>query len=424
MTRMRAVGGGVSGVGDGARQPRAEFRTSMTSPAGLGKTDIFTGHVVGVDLNNYTIDFVSQFDQMRLMRIPVASPYLHANRGEGFTQIPDVGAKCAVCWPGDSSPPFVLAFVMTHETIPGAGDEEAPGGTSERGSANQEPTAASYAGGRPKGKPGDMFIRGRDGNFIWLHRGGVLQLGANELAQRVYVPLGNLVMDFAESYALHNAGGSVKWGIQDGESDDNPTQFNQTFRVYANDKYADVRVAVGRVHDPVPETDGDAITDQELIELGKTEPITYELTLARNGFKAEDGSLLPGTGDLVRLRFVFDRAGNAFSRFEGNIGVLCKKRLRLRVKGEMEVFADSSFSLSVNGAAKVSVGGNLEITAAVTRFNGGDKPVAHVGSLVSVPLPPNILVAAPTPVGFAPIATTGQLTTTGTVVSGRSNLLV
>lgn len=410
--------------GRGGVMPRNEFRSSFTSPEGLGDTHIFMGRVVNIDLANYTVDVFSQFDQLRLLEIPVSSPYVHSNRGDGATFIPEVGAKCAVCWPGDSSPPFVLAFIMPHETMPLAGDEEAPGGTSSRGSSNQAPTGASFAGGRPRGKPGDMFLRGRDGNFMVLHRGGVLQLGANELAQRLYIPLNNLVMDFAENYALHNSGGSIKWGIQEGEGESQlPAEWAQTFRVYANEQYADLRVAAGRVHNPVPETDRDAITDEAVTEVGKTEPIVYEFTLAKNGFKVEDGSPIPSAGNLVKLRFFFDRVGNAFIRFDGNVGVLCKKRLRLRVKDAMEIFADSTFSMAVKSDAKVTVGGTLELTAAVLKINGGKDPVAHVGSQVSVTLPPTLLMVSPTPPGFAPIPP-GFNTTIGVVTSGKANTLV
>jgi hypothetical protein len=314
---------------------------------------------------------------------------------------------------------------MVHETITQAGDAEAPGGTTSHGSDNQAPTAASFAGGRPIAKPGDMFVRGRDGNFVVLHRGGVLQIGSNELAQRIYVPLNNMIMDFAENYALHNAGGSIKWGIQEGEGITNlPTEYKQTLRVYANDKYADVRIGMGRVHDPVPETDGNGIIDQKAMGVGDADPIVYELALSRNGFNGEDGSLLPGTGNLIKLRFTFDRAGNTFARVDGNIGVLCKKRLRLRVKELMEIYADSSFTMSVKADAKVTVGGTFEITAPTLRLNGGDKPMATVGSMVSVTLPPTLLMAIPGPPGFGPIsAMPMMLTATGTVTSGDSSVL-
>lgn len=408
----------------GQRMPRTEFRSSMTSPEGLGKTDIFMCRVINVDLVNYTVDVFSQFDQMLLVAVPIGSPYLHSNRGDGFSVTPEVGAKCAICWPGDSSPPFVLSFVMPHETIPMSNDSSSPLGTSERASANQSPTSASFAGGRERGKPGDMAVRGRDGQFIVLHRGGVLQIGSTELAQRVYIPLNNLVMDVAENYAMHNSGGSIKWGIQEGEGESNlPSEYKQTLRVYANDKYADIRVAAGRVHDPVPETDDDGQGDLGAAGVGKTEPVVYELTLAKKGFKAEDGALLPGTGNLVKLRFVFDRSGNTFLRMDGNVSVLCKKKLRLRVKEDMEIFADSSFNLSVASSAKVSVGGNFELTGAVIRLNGGEKPIARMGDQVSVQLPPTLLMAVPAAPGFAPISAAGILSTLGVITSGNATLL-
>lgn len=407
----------------GARKPRTEFRTSITSPEGLGDTDICLCRVINVDLVHYTVDVFSQFDQMRLFSVPIGSPYLHSNRGDGLSVVPEVGSKCAICYPGDSSPPFVLAFVMPHEVVPVTGDESTPEGTSERGSKNQGPSTASFAGGREKGKPGDIALRGRDGQFIVLHRGGVLQVGCNELAQRIYVPLNNLVMDVAENYSLQNSGGSIRWGIQEGEGETVlPTEYKQTLRVYANDKYADLRVGMGRVHDPVPETDDDGVTDQTFTGVGKTEPVVYEMALSKGGFKAENGALLPSTGSSVKLRFVFDRVGNSFLRVDGNVGILCKKKLRLRVKDDMEILADSGFSLSVANSAKVSVGSNLEITASVLRVNGGDKPVARVGDQVSVTLPPTLLMIAPAPPGFTVIPP-GMNSTIGVITSGNAGFL-
>jgi hypothetical protein len=407
------------------RAPRSSFRTSMTSSEGLDHTDIFMGHVTNTDLVNYTVDVVSQFDQVRLLAIPVGSPYQHSNRGDGFSVVPEVGAKCAVCWPGDSSPPFILAFIMPHETITDAGDtDEAPGGTESRGNSSQGPTTASFAGGRPVGKPGDMFVRGRDGNFLYLHRGGVLQIGSTELSQRIYIPLNNLIMDVAENYTMYNSGGSIRWGIQDGEGETQlPSEFTQTFRVYANEQFADIRVAAGRVHDPVPETDTDALADEQVVGLAVTEPVVYEMTLAKNGFNAEDGSPIVGAGNLVKLRFVFDRAGNAFMRMDGNVGILCKQRLRVRVKGPMEVFADNAFSLTVANDARVQVGGVFALSASVLKYNGGSRPVAFVGSQVAITLPPTLLMVAPTPAGFAPIPP-GLNTAIGVVTSGEPSFLI
>lgn len=402
--------------------PRTEFRTSFTSPEGLGATDIFMCRVANVDLKNYTVDVYSQFDQMRLFSIPVGSPYLHSNRGDGASFMPEVGAKCAVCWPGDSSPPFVISFVMPHETVPLAGDSEAPGGTSERGSDNQSPTSASFAGGRPTAKPGDMSIKGRDGQYVTLHRGGVLQLGSTELSQRLYIPLRNMVLDVAENYAAYNAGGSIRWGIQEGEGESTlPTEHTQTYRVYANDKYADIRVSVGRVHSPVPDQDADAIVAQSLATVGATDSVVYEVCLAKNGFKGENGALVDNTGNLVKLRFVIDRAGNTFFRAE-NISVLCRKKLFLRAKEDADLTFESNLSVAVSGVCRISASKSLDITSSVIRVNGGNKPFARVGDQVSVTLPPTLLMVAPTPTGFAPIPP-GLNTTIGVITSGLAGFL-
>lgn len=399
---------------------RTEFRTGITSREGLGRTHIFQGRVVNIDMVNWTVDVVSQFDQMVLPDIPVASPYLHPNRGDGFYAMPEVGSKAVVCWPGDSSPPFVLAFIMVHESETQVGTDDAPRGTRGRGDVNQSTTNASFAGGRPKAKPGDIVMRGRDGPFIILHRGGVLQIGSNELAQRIYVPLNNLVLDFCENYAIHNSGGSVVWGIQEGMGKDNlPTQFAQTFRVFANDKYADVRVVAGAVHQPVGEKSGGETTSLQELGIGTSEQIVYEIALAKNGFKAEDGSLLKGTTNAVKFRFFFDRVGGTFMRAEGNALISCQKKLKLHVVDDVDFRMDKNFFLDVKDDMKISVGGVIEINGSVLKVGGGDKPVARSGDLVSVSLPPGLMMT--TPAGPAPLPP--GVSTVGTITGGNPTFL-
>lgn len=395
----------------------------MTSPEGLGKTDIFFGKIININLASWTVDVVSQFDQMYLPDIPVGSPYQHYSRGEGFYVLPEVGAKCAVCWPGDSSPPFLLAFVMPHE-IDSTGSDEAPAGTTSQGDPeNQAAVTASYSGGRQQGKPGDMVWRGRDGNQIVLHRGGVLQIGATELSQRIYVPLQNLMLDFCENYAMQNSGGSIRWGIQEGggKTTSIPTEHAETLRVYADDKYADIRISKGAVHSPVQDTD----TGIQDAGVGANDPIIYELAFSKNGFRAEDGGNLQATGSNLKLRFCFDRVGNTAVRIDGNAYIRCKKKLRLSVDGDIQIAGGGDLNLQITGDTKITAGGVVEVTGAVIKLNGGSTPISLVGDTVVVALPPTLLVAAPTPTGFAPISTTPpMMSATGTVTGpGNSTVL-
>jgi hypothetical protein len=413
--------GAAEGLGHDGVTPKSEFRTTISSREGLGPTHIFQGRVINIDMVNWTVDVYSQFDQMRFLDVPIASPYLHPNRGDGFSVMPEVGSKVVICYPGDSSPPFVLAFVMPHEPVPLTGAEDAPKGTGDRSNPAQTSSNASFAGGRPKPKPGDMRWQGRDGQFVVLHRGGVLQIGSNELSQRIYVPLNNLIMDFAENYRLHSAGGSVSWGLQEGNGTDNlPTQFAQTFRVFANDELADVRVAIGKVHQPTPEKDVEPTLTIQDLELGTEEPIVFELALSREGFKAEDGSLTKVTQANSKLRLFFDREGGTFFRTEGNVGINMNKRLKLRVKEDIELFGEKDLRIVVDNDVRLEAGGILELRGEVTKINGGDTPVAKAGDTVAVQLPAELVVAAFAPATPPPTA----FGAVGTITGGSATVLV
>lgn len=392
----------------GARMPHNEFRTTMTTPEGLHKTDIFLGRIINLDLTSWTVDVVSQFDQMYLPDIPIGTPYQHVARGEGMYVIPEVGAKCAVCWPGDSSPPFVLCFVMPHELDQTSDDD-------------QSPVKASFGGGRQVGKPGDMVMRGRDGNQVVLHRGGVLQIGATELSQRIYVPLQNMILDFCENYSMQNSGGSIRWGIQEGEGKASlPTEHVETYRVYADDKYGDIRIATGKVHYPTPDDDT-GITDAEV---GSNGPVVYEFTFSKNGFRAEDGGVIQATGNNVKLKFTFDRNGNAAMRIDGNAYIRCKKKLSLNVDGDILVRGGGGVNVQITGDVKFTAGGVIEITGAVIKLNNGSNPIARLGDTVVGSYNPQLLVAAPTPLGFAPISSVPALMGFTATITGPGNSTV
>src|SRR5688572_9587611 len=246
---------------------RSTFRSSWTQPEGAVGAHIMEGQVVDINLVNWTVDVVTKFDQKYYLNIQVSSPYAHFNRGEGFYAMPDIGAKCHVCIPSDGPPPFVLDFIMPQETIDGA-SEDAPDGTDGgKGGVTQEATAASFAGGRRRAKPGDIGITNRDGSFVRLHRGGVLQIGSTELAQRLYIPLQNLISDISQNYEHQNTGGSINCFIAQGESSSNPpTVCRHTYRLLANDAKATVRVAIGKVSDVISEPDVE--TRSDLSQLG------------------------------------------------------------------------------------------------------------------------------------------------------------
>jgi len=178
-------------------QGQARFRTSFTSQAGLTAALFVTGTIANVNVVNWTVDVFSKYDRKRYFNIQVGSPYLHPNSGEGLYVMPEVGATVSICLPSDSAPPYVAAFLMPPETLPDTATADAPAGTRSHGAVSKNASDSSFYGGRPRAQPGDIWLKGRDGNFVILHRGGVLQFGASELAQRICIPLGNHVMDIS-----------------------------------------------------------------------------------------------------------------------------------------------------------------------------------------------------------------------------------
>jgi len=399
---------------------RTSMRGSWTQPQGGAPAFIHEARVLDFNLVTWTVDVRTQFDQKFFPNVQVASPYMHANRGEGWYCIPEVNAKCLVCIPSDGPPPFVLAFIMPMETPEdpeGSGDETK---AAETTGTNQ---GAVFSGGRSRGKPGDQIWRGRDGNFVILHRGGVLQIGATELAQRIYIPLGNIVTDISQNYEHHNTGGSINWGMSTSFTDDNPeTEFRQTFRMYANDERSDVRVAVGKVHQPVPEPSGDAgeLSANSNLELGRQ--IAFELVVAPGGFETESGAPAGDAAKLTKLRLFFDAEGGGFLRAEGAVNVRIKKKLRIVADGGIDISTKKTCQLSSDEVVRVLGKKGVQITAAdgAVVLNGGDTPVAAVGSAV------DILVSIPVPivVGGVPGVISAGAKFTGFVVNGSSKVLV
>lgn len=188
------------------------FRTSFTNQSGSKPALFVEGRVVDVNMNNWTVDVYSSYDRMRFNDIQCASPYLHHYAGEGGSVMPDLNAKVMVCIPSDSSPPHVAYYIMAFENVDMAAPD-APQGTTSQPNADGTSSGASFAGGRPRAKQGDLTWRGRDGNFLILHRGGVVQIGSTELAQRIFIPLTNSMIDISDNYYHHTQGGTKYWGL-------------------------------------------------------------------------------------------------------------------------------------------------------------------------------------------------------------------
>lgn len=405
---------------------RSSFRTSWAQPEGAVGAFTFEAQVVDVNLVNWTVDVVTKFDQKYYLNIQVSSPYAHYNRGEGFYAMPDVGAKCLVHIPSDGPPPYVAGFIMPQETIDGASADSPVGTDASKGGVTQTATAASFAGGRRRAKPGDIGITNRDGSFVRLHRGGVLQIGATELSQRLFIPLQNLITDISQNYRHQSVNGSINWFMAQGESlDDPPSIYRHTCRVRANHDQATIRVAIGKVSDVFQEPDKETRGDLEALGIGG-EPVVCEVVIAPEAISADDGSFTPAARGASVFRYFFDHAGNVLLRTEANVASHVKGRLRLRVNEDTEIFGGGNAHMEFKGTGKFTAKGGLDLNGAVIRLNEGKSPVARVGSRVTVVLAPpmtlQLLLPGTAPTGV-PVAVLLPAALQGFVVDGNPTVL-
>jgi len=396
---------GIDTKGEADPTQRTAFRSSWMQPEGGVGAHVMEGKIVNINLVTWTVDFISQFDQKFYFNIQVASPYMHSNSGEGIYAFPEVGSKCMLCIPSDGPPPFVLAFIMPVEVIPDTSTAEAPSGTQSRGGPSKTNTGASFAGGRVRPKPGDIYIKGRDGNFCILHRGGVLEIGATELAQRIYIPLRNLITDISQNYHHYNTAGAINWGVQDGPSEKNPPAFwKQSFRLFADDKKATVRIAMGTFSDLVRESDPDDVSNLEQLNIGDPDPTVCEVILAPDAIEVDSATADADTSRQTKLRFFFDKTGGTYLRCNGSLYLSVKKKLRMLVKDDIDIIGKKNFKLLIDGVARIQGGKLLELSTdgGVVKINGGSKPVATVGSQVLIAIPPGVPVISPagTPIGI------------------------
>jgi hypothetical protein len=211
-----------------------------------------------------------------------ASPYHDYHGGAGIHFMPEVGTHCYVALPVDNTPAFVMCFIAPPAVISAEGDDPVRSTSSPEGSS----TDVSYQSQRPDMNPGDIAMTTRDGNFIILRRGGILQLGATPLAQRIVVPVRNFVHDFFENYELAGPAGDVTWLVDRPELDPAgkaPCSWTFHLNEFATDKNATVRVR----HLP-------------LADAGKKKT-AWEISVAANGIDRNTGKVSSPTYTMMVL---------------------------------------------------------------------------------------------------------------------------
>lgn len=200
------------------------------------------GVITDVNRRTWTVTVESRHTAKTVQDITPLSPYHHYEGGEGIHHLPEVGAVCMLAFPSDNTPPFIMGYKPS-ASVQTSESQEDPEGSDLGG----EPVDSSvnFRSRRPDMNPGDIGITTRDKNFIHLRRGGVLQIGATPVSQRVYIPVLNYIRDFCENYRMDTFGGDVEWTVgrvEDDPGGDAPAQYTFHLNTHAQDEKATVRV--------------------------------------------------------------------------------------------------------------------------------------------------------------------------------------
>jgi len=205
--------------------------------------------------------------------VKFAVPVLHdseQHQGSGLNFMPQPDDLCYVFTPADESGPFILGFVYLGKpesvmTLDGSKEDQ-----------------KSFRGVRPRLEPGDISLTSSDDNFVIVRRGGVVQIGANSMAQSLYIPLENIIRHYFQKYQSFSPIGEVVWdhatvstdnfpmpGKGSPDNADIPTMVKFSCREKIQDKKMTVEFRVGRLNKDML----DLSLDSNLVNAGKEQEI-------------------------------------------------------------------------------------------------------------------------------------------------------
>lgn len=354
-----------------AAVPRAG---NFPSRADQGPAWIEKGVVYNVDLKNFTVDVLTDYEGKPFTNCQISAPYFHTHNGEGIFAMPEVGSSCLICQPSDDDTAFVLAFIGSFELEgakldnledkAGEVDTEteeseetlkrlgAPTSTVSTGSTTAKTTGASARAGRPYMNPGDIMLRTRDENFIALRRGGVVQVSATPTCQTVYVPLRNFMRHFAENFEVTTPGGELEWTVQRQENDPGgkaPVLYRLTLRDKAQNDRADIQIIAGHIDDDV----------------------RYEMTVIPEGISVADGTV-SGTPN---FRMTITKSGDQNFSILGSLDYKIKTDRSVTIGGSDTVEVTGSRSLRAGSITQEAKGAHVLKAASSTENIVGTKTI-------------------------------------------------
>ena len=216
--------------------------TGSPADSGYSRFRFEEGTVTDINRKAWTVTVETRHSSKTVPDLEMLTPYHHFNNGEGYHHLPEVGAVCMLGWPSDNTPPLIMGY----KSLPSvAGPPEGEDTAAPTSDGEGSPQEVSFRSRRLALQPGDLAMTTRDENFLVLRRGGIVQLGATPVSQRVYIPILHYIKDFCENYEMNTFGGDVSWRVERQEDDpsgDAPATYVFHCNTYAQDAKATVRV--------------------------------------------------------------------------------------------------------------------------------------------------------------------------------------
>lgn len=189
-----------------------EYQDGMGQTAGFADrpAKVHLAIVQSVDPQGHTCDVTTMFTHKALVDVPFMSAYCHQDHGGGLYWLPEVNSHCYVCEPADGTY-FIMGWAMNAQP---AVTTEAVADIDGAATVIEEATdiGPNFKGNKEILEPGDIYMGTLDGNHVIVRRGGMVQIGATGLAQRVYLPIENLVRDYFQRYQAYSPVGEIEWG--------------------------------------------------------------------------------------------------------------------------------------------------------------------------------------------------------------------
>lgn len=333
------------------------------------KTIIEEATVIGVDPETYTLTISTA--ESTHSGVQWASPYSHQYKGQGSYCMPEIGSMCLVLWTvvdpitGVSGSfkidPIVIGFYLPAKFEEGGEPVKQSSGPMELEDCTisgdeEEIGDPSYRNKREKIIPGDIVCgKTSSGNKVILYTGGVTQVHATDICQRLYISVDNWIRDFCQNYIMACDGGYVKWHDDIETGTGNPvlkTTLEHHIRADGDDK-------INRCINIWRGNEGNlikmVITGEKDLPLSDIDQSFKESAGVYASMGKDNKYVTPKSLDLLRPGGTEKPVVGYHVSDTGEISLVNRDHANFATEGDVNAFIDKDLNLTIKKDARISI---------------------------------------------------------------------